>query len=464
MQKKLYTRSLFIFRRDLRTTDNNGLNEALKLSEHVIPTFILDPAQIDRRNTYRSMNALQCMAESLHDLNQQLRTHKSQLYLWHGNPTTIVKRLIKEHHIQAVFCNRDYTPFSIARDQALHELCTRDSCAFIQCNDLLLTEPEDILNKSGKPFAKFTPFFNKARTYIVAAPQPLVHTHFFHQKLANTLSINAAVELLMPNPNRLIHTHGGSKEAHKLLRKISKLTHYAQTRDIPSLPTTHLSAHLKFGTVSIRRVYHHCIATVPAHDPLIQQLYWRDYYTHAIFHHPHMLGHAGNPAYNKLVWRHTTKLFHVWCSGKTGFPIIDAGMRQLNTTGFMHNRVRMLAAAFLVKDLRIDWQWGERYFAQKLVDYDPAVNNGNWQWIAATGYCTMPYFRIFNPWTQQKKYDPNCIYIKQWVTELREIEPKKIHLLYRHTVTHYPAPVVNHDQEAKITKMWYKARITARDK
>jgi len=457
--KKLYRCSLFIFRRDLRLVDNCGLNEALRLSEQVIPAFIIDPAQVGKGNAYRSMNALQFMAESLYDLDQQLRDYKSQLYIWRGKPTTIVKHLIQESRIQALFCNRDYTPFSIARDQALQEICMRTSCPFIQCNDLVLTEPEDILNKSGKFFSKFTPFFNTARKNAVANPQRLPHTHFFKQKLAKTLSIKATMQLLIPQPNNLIHTHGGSKEAHKLLRKISKLTHYAQTRDTPSLPTTSLSAHLKFGTVSIRQVYHRCTATTRTDRVLMQQLYWRDYYTHAIFHSPHMLGHAGNPTYNKLVWRHDTKLFDLWCHGKTGFPIIDAGMRQLNSTGFMHNRIRMLTASFLVKDLRIDWRWGERYFAQQLVDYDPAVNNGNWQWIAATGYCTMPYFRIFNPWIQQKKYDRDCVYIKEWISELRAIEPKTIHLLYRHTVAHYPPPIINHDQEAARTKIWYRDAI-----
>ena len=192
---------------------------------------------------------------------------------------------------------------------------------------------------------------------------------------------------------------------------------------------------------------------------MVAQLYWRDFFTHQLFHDPHLLGHAGVAKYDALTWNYDKKQFRAWCEGMTGFPIVDAGMRQLNATGFMHNRVRMITASFLIKDLGIDWQWGERYFAQKLIDYDPALNNGNWQWVASTGTCAQPYFRIFNPWLQQKRYDPDCLYIKQWMPELKTISARQLHTLFKAkqpVVDGYPLPMVDHAQAAKQALRMFK--------
>jgi deoxyribodipyrimidine photo-lyase len=253
---------------------------------------------------------------------------------------------------------------------------------------------------------------------------------------------------------------GGHEEAISLLRKIKTLENYHEIRNIPAINgTSKLSAHNKFGTLSIREVYSAIVHYFGQEHTLIKELYWRDFFTHIQFHFPHVLGHAFQKKFEHVKWSQNEKHFLSWCEGKTGFPIVDAGMRELNATGYMHNRVRMITACFLVKDLHIDWRWGEKYFAQKLVDYDPAVNNGNWQWAASTGCDAQPYFRIFNPWLQQKKFDPQCLYIKRWIPELVTVDVKTIHSLEKNRetiITNYPSPMINHDKERKITIQLYR--------
>ncbi len=221
--------------------------------------------------------------------------------------------------------------------------------------------------------------------------------------------------------------------------------------------TSRLSAHLKFGTCSVREVYYAIVQQLSPEHPLLRQLYWRDFFTHIAFHYPHVFGKAFHPQYDNLVWDNNRGHFQRWAEGTTGFPIVDAGMRELNATGFMHNRVRMIVASFLTKDLHISWRWGERYFAQHLVDYDPAVNNGNWQWAASTGCDAQPYFRIFNPWLQQQKFDPDCQYIYRWIPELNGIPATIIHKWYsKHVDAPYPAPMLDHARESQIAKERYK--------
>lgn len=239
---------------------------------------------------------------------------------------------------------------------------------------------------------------------------------------------------------------------------MGQFQNYKDTHDFPSLSTTLLSPHLKFGSLSIREVYHTIAAKLGGEHSLIRQLYWRDFYSQIAFHAPFVFGHPYQKKFQTLPWSENKKAFAAWCAGKTGFPIVDAGMRQLNQTGFMHNRVRMIVASFLVKDLHINWLWGERYFAQQLIDYDPAVNNGNWQWCASTGCDPQPYFRIFNPWLQQKKFDPEAEYIKKWVVELQDIPTQLIHNWYRSDdiIPHYPRPIVEHSKESKKAKEDYR--------
>ncbi|MCA9405309.1 MAG: deoxyribodipyrimidine photo-lyase [Candidatus Omnitrophica bacterium] len=448
--------SIFIFRRDLRLSDNTGLLEALNKSESVLPCFIFDPRQIGDHD-YKSSNALEFMVQSLQDLGAQLQKKGADLYIFHGEAHTVLEKLIKEVKADAVFVNRDYTPFSIHRDYALADLCRQHKVFFSQSADCLLNEPESITKKDGGVYTVFTPFFKKALSVDIRPPQKNTHKHYLTKKIS--FHKTRLLDALISKKNHELALKGGRQEGLKILKALKDYRKYDEQRDIPSLKgTTGLSPHHKFGTVSIREVYH-AVKTILGKDhSLIREIFWRDFFTHIGFHYPQVLGAAFQEKYNRLKWVNDPKLFQAWCEGKTGFPLVDAGMRELNTTGFMHNRVRMVTASFLVKDLHIDWRWGEKYFAQKLIDYDPLVNNGNWQWAASTGCDAQPYFRIFNPWRQQERFDPQCLYIKKWIPELKDIDPKVLHKLEKSPLTlkNYPQPVVDHKTEAEKSKKSYK--------
>ncbi|MBZ0167786.1 MAG: DNA photolyase family protein, partial [Candidatus Omnitrophica bacterium] len=306
----------------------------------------------------------------------------------------------------------------------------------------------------------YTPFKNKAMENDVKLPQENRYTNYAVTKISQEVS-PAAYQSILPEHNAHIAQSGGRKSGLKILKGLSRYKNYDDERDIPAVDgTTNLSAHNKFGTVSVREVYHGMRNVLGQTHTLIKQLYWRDFFVHVGYHHPEVLGSAFHEKYNKIPWRDSRQDFQAWCDGRTGFPIVDAGMRELNTTGFMHNRVRMITASLLVKDLQIDWRWGEKYFAQKLIDYDPLVNNGNWQWVASTGCDVQPYFRVFNPWRQQERFDPDAKYIKHWIPELKELSPKEIHTwdgaegsLF---APDYPPPMVDHSVETKKVKELFK--------
>lgn len=455
---KNYTTSLFIFRRDLRLHDNTALNQAALLSETVIPCFIIDPRQAGNKNDFRSDAALQFMHESLKELDAELRTKKSRLFFFYGEAEKVIAGLLKKNSIDALFFNKDYTPFSLKRDAALTRSAHDHGCAVHSYEDVLLTNPETVKTLSNTPYTVFTPFFKHVvRTYSIATPEKLGSINVATKKIVDETS--DALKKIPYKPNKEIHVHGGRSSGLALLKKIKNFKNYTETRNLPALATTHLSAHHKFGTISIRETYQTICRDLAISHPLIQQLYWRDFFSHVAYHSPFVFGQPFKEKYKKLKWENNAQKFAAWCTGTTGFPIVDAGMRQLNETGFMHNRVRMIAASFLVKDLHIDWQWGEKYFAQKLVDYDPAVNNGNWQWVASTGCDAQPYFRIFNPWLQQKKFDPKCVYIKRWIKELKSIKPAAIHAWFKDSapaLKKYPRPIVDHAIESKKTTLLYK--------
>lgn len=457
-----FKKTLFIFHRDLRLDDNTGLLQALAKSEHVIPCFIFNPQQVSTKNEYRSKNCIQFMIESIIDLDAQLKKKHAKLYLFYGTSTDIIKKLIKEEKIDAVFCNRDYTPFSIKRDEALKQLCLKAHIAFEQYGDALLNEPEEIKSGNGTPYAVYTAFFKECfKHYPVRKPIKCTAKNFYTKKIDLEESSNIYKKIL-PSSNSAIKVQGGRTHALKVIKKMNQFSDYDKKRNFPALDaTTHLSAHNKFGTVSIREVYHAIADSLSRSHTLIKELYWRDFFTHVAYHSPFVFGHAYHKKYDNLWWENDTKKFKAWCEGTTGFPFVDAGMRELNKTGYMHNRVRMIVASFLTKDLHIDWRWGEKYFAQQLVDYDPAVNNGNWQWAASTGCDAQPYFRIFNPWLQQKKFDTECLYIKKWVHELKKVEPKIIHAWFKEKsprIKGYPRPIVEHEKEARIAKKIYKKK------
>lgn len=455
-----YNKILYLFRRDLRLDDNTAFIAASIQSKTVIPCFIFDSIQVGAQNEYRSLNAIQFMIESLKDLALQLEKHDGKLYLFYGKTVEILEQLIKENNIDALFFNRDYTPFSTKRDHAIAALCKKLKIDCISTDDALLNPPETILSKTNKPYTVFTPYWKTASQKPVANPIKLKKSNLFTDKLKSSQSEEIFKEIL-PQQNPQIAQKGGRKEGLTILKHLDDFNHYEKTRDIPSKHTTELSAHIKFGTVSIREVYYAMLEKLgrSAHDGLIRQLYWHDFYYQIAFYWSTVFGAPFQEKYSKIKWSYNKEHFKRWCKGTTGFPIVDAGMRQLNKTGFMHNRVRMIVASFLTKDLLIDWQLGERYFAQQLVDYDPCVNNGNWQWAASTGCDPQPYFRIFNPWLQQKKFDPECTYIKEWVEELRNVDPKTIHNWCKEQKKSidYPTPMVDHAMQKELALKMFRA-------
>lgn len=446
--KKRYGLSLFIFRRDLRIEDNTALMAACDESERVIPCFIFDDRQI-KNNPYFSQPAFGFMLNSLKVLQAAFTKHDGHLYIFEGQAETIVEKLLMLLPIDAVFFNRDYTPFSRARDQALSQLIEKNNRSVYALPDALLCEPESILKSDGSPYVVYTAFAKKAREHAVR--KPAIHKKMcFYQDTILMEQVDLLIHLAEKNKISV----GGRSEALAFLDQLSRLTQYDEQRNIPALDaTSHLSAHHKFGTISIRESFQ-AIVNQLGQSTLINELYWRDFFTHIGFHFPHVFSGPFHKRFQKIAWSTNETHFQKWCEGKTGFPIVDAGMRELNATGLMHNRVRMITASFLVKDLHINWQWGERYFATRLRDYDPAVNNGNWQWAASTGCDAQPYFRIFNPWLQQKRFDPDGEYVKRWLPELRGVDSRE---LYQPSIlTSYYPPIVDHATAGAKAKLLFQ--------
>jgi deoxyribodipyrimidine photo-lyase len=443
--------ALFLFRRDLRLHDNRGLLYALGRAEEVIAAFVFTPEQIEK-NPYRGDPALQFLIESLEDLEGQLEEKGGKLFLFYGKPHEVVERLIREEEIGGVFCNRDYTPYSKKRDAAIEKVCKQAGVEWHAEEDALLNRPEETVKGDQTPYTIFTPYFRNAARLEVAAPQR-DKTMRYRKGAIRGEEKKGVYERILPTRRAGLAGKGGRREGLALLRKIGRLEDYKQIRDFPALDgTSGLSPHLKFTTLSPREVYWAIRERLGAKHDLIRSLYWRDFFTAIAHFFPEVFGASFQPKFRKLKWSYDERAFAAWCEGRTGFPLVDAGMRQLSETGIMHNRVRMVTASFLTKDLHIDWRWGEKWFAQRLIDYDPAVNNGNWQWSASTGCDAQPYFRIFNPWSQQEKFDPECVYIKRWVPELERLTATEIHQLHAEGTllsADYPPPIVDHAVEAK---------------
>ena len=420
-----YENGLFIFRRDFRVIDNIGLNLANSICKHIYPIFIFTPEQVTNANKFKSDNAVQFMIESLQDLSSQINKMGGHLMCFYGHNDQIVSYLIKSLNINLVCFNADYSPYAIQRELHIIKICDKMNVAVEYGHDYYLTEPGTIVNGQGEPYKKFTPYYNVASKKKVEPPASLRKIHFssVNKHLQNSISLTTALnKFTKVNPNILVH--GGRTNAIKQLKiSVKTQAHYSKTHDDLNKPTSQLSAYIKFGCISIREVY----KTFRSKHDFIRQLFWRDFYANILYSFPHVLGSAMKPLYNKINWRHNTSWFNKWCKGETGFPVVDAAMRQLNITGYMENRARLIVASFLIKTLLIDWNYGETYFATKLTDYDPASNNGNWQWTSGSGADSQPYFRIFNPWTQQEEHDSSCEYIKTWIPELSSLEPKIIH-------------------------------------
>lgn len=441
--------ALFIFRRDLRLDDNKGLMFALKECDTVIPCFIFTPEQIEH-NPYRSDHCLQFMIESLEDLEEQLKDRGGKLHLFHDHPEIVVEKCIQKLKVDHVVVGRDYTPYSQKRDRKIEAMCKKHQVTFTIVDDVLLNPPEETLKSDGKPYSIFTPYFKNASRIDVDEPKKN-RAENYYTKTIEFAQNHEIYKKILPKRNSDPLIRGGRTAALKILKGIADFKNYGKERDFPEKnATTHLSAYLKFTDISPREVYYKISESLGKHHELIRALYWRDFFSHIAFFFPHVFEGSFHSKYDKIKWSYDKKDFARWCEGTTGFPIVDAGMRELNETGFMHNRVRMIVASFLTKDLHIDWRLGEKYFAQHLIDYDPAVNNGNWQWSASTGCDAQPYFRIFNPWSQQQKFDPDCVYIKQWVPELKKASIKEIHSGEAST------PMLDHSKEAKIALKMYK--------
>ena len=450
-----HKKSLFVFRRDLRLEDNTGLIQALKTSDTVIPCFIYDDFILKKFKD--SVFRLDFLNESLRELDLELKKKNSSLQMFEGNPSKVIEDIIKEdnHGIDAVFLNVDFTNYSRSRDAKIHSICKKNNVNFYQILDFLLHNPNDIkTNNRDCPYTVYSFFYKKAQQYHVRKIQRNYRKNYSDKITSKT---NIRDNISMKN----LKTSGGRKAGMNILKNLDKFRDYKNTRDFPKFDgsTTKLAPHNKFGTVSIREVYHAIRETLGPNHTLMNEIYWREFFSYILFHFLWACKKSFQKRFQKIPWSQDKKKFHIWTQGMTGFPIVDAGMRQLNNTGFMHNRVRMIVASFLTKDLHIDWRWGEQYFAEKLVDYDPAVNAGNWQWAASTGCDAVPYFRIFNPWIQQQKFDPDCSYIKRWIPELEELTSKQIHNLWNDfpdRSVRYVKPILDHKTESHKTKETFK--------
>lgn len=450
---------LFIFRRDYRIVDNTGLNLLNTLCKNIYTVFIFTPEQVTNKNSYKSNNAVQFMIESLKDLASQISDKGGKLHTFFGDNEKIVSQLIDDFKINVVCFNSDYTPYSIKRDNEIAELCKKKQidCAFI--HDYYLHYPGSFMSASNTPYQKFTPYYN---TSVKEHFDPVTKYRQLHFKyktgsLHNTITLEEAFKKFTTE-NKELAVNGGRQNAIIQLRHAIKTqTKYKTTHDMLDTNTSQLSAYIKFGCLSIREIY----KAFHKNTDFVRQLIWRDFYANILFSFPKVLGHALKPKYNKIRWSYNKRYLDAWQKGVTGFPIVDAGMRELNTTGYMHNRARLIVASFFIKTLLLDWKQGEKYFATKLTDYDVASNNGNWQWVMGGGADSQPYFRIFNPWSQSKEHDPEANYIKKWIPELKDVPAKAIHNwdseYPNYKTVNYVEPIVDYAvQKEKVLDM-YKA-------
>lgn len=435
--------TLFIFRRDLRLYDNTSLNK-LKMKypkTSILPIFIFNKYQIDeKKNKYYSKNAAQFLIESLEEL-------ECINYYYTDNDIDILEKLNNKYKFKAIAFNKDYTPYAINRDKKIKDWAYQNNIEIITEEDYTLHNIGEIKKANNTPYIKFTPFYNK---YILKKPEPINTNIKFIFIKDNEFNIKN-IDFLKPEYNKYILVNGGRKNALIIKNKLKKgiYDNYDNERDYPFLnKTTKLSAYIKFGCISIREIYY----SLPVNSGIIRELIWHDFYANISFYYPYIYGNSFLKKYNKVKWNNNDELFEKWKNGMTGFPLIDAAMRQLKITGWMHNRCRMVVASFLVKNLLIDWRKGEQYFAQSLVDYDPSSNNGGWQWCASTGTDSQPYFRVFSPTLQMKKYDKNCEYIKKWIPELKNVSNKIIlnweNIQYPNI--NYQIPIINTKTSANV--------------
>tara|TARA_B100000575_G_scaffold293435_1_gene304809 strand:- start:876 stop:2162 length:1287 start_codon:yes stop_codon:yes gene_type:complete len=406
--------NIFWFRRDLRLIDNTALHQSLK-KNNVKPIFIFDT---DITNKLEKNDARLSFIHSLLFLvNKDLNAHNSSIFCYHGKPEVIWKELISNYEIDTVFWNRDYEPYSIKRDNTIKQLLKNNNIEVKTFKDQVIFEEFDILKKDNNPYTVFTPYKNKWLS-------TFEETNKYDIKINKQINFNNFYKKSNHFPS--LKELGFIKSNIKVKPfNFKYLSDYESFRDYPHKDfTSYLSPHLRFGSISVRECINFALKT---NSVFLSELIWREFFMQILFHFPHVVDTSFKLKYDKIKWRNDPKEFEAWCNGKTGYPLVDAGMRQLNETGYMHNRVRMVTASFLVKHLLIDWRWGERYFAKKLLDFELSSNNGNWQWAAGTGCDSAPYFRIFNPIEQLKKFDSNLVYTKKWINDLgKQTYPSEI--------------------------------------
>ena len=414
--------SVFWFRRDLRVEDNAGLYHALKSDNPVLPLFIFDKEILDKLED-KDDARVTFIYKSIEALNKECHKHHSSLLVIYGDAESAWRKLIKEYTIAAVYTNHDYEPaYANDRDSNIKELLAGHNISFKTYKDQVIFEKDEVVKDDGKPYTDYTHYKNKWHQklkpfYLKAYPSEkyLKNLYGFKAPAIPTLKEMGFIKSEIDYPE---------KEYDNVIAD------YAKNRDFPAIRgTSHVGVHLRFGTISIRQ----CARDAnKAHEKTwLNELIWREFYMMILYHFPQTMDHAFRPEYDRIHWINNEEQFEAWCKGQTGFPLVDAGMRELNATGYMHNRVRMVVASFLSKDLLIDWRWGERYFARKLLDYEMASNVGGWQWAAGSGTDAAPYFRIFNPDAQLKKFDPKLEYIKKWVPEYADFSK-------------YPKPIIDH--------------------
>jgi deoxyribodipyrimidine photo-lyase len=427
--------NIFWFRRDLRLHDNAGLYHALKSGKPVLPVFIFDKNILDELEE-KADARVAFLHDTIAEIRQQLEEMGCAMDVIYGEPAEVFKTLVGRYSVDAVYTNRDYEPYAKERDAKVNTLLEEHGVSFHHFKDHVIFEGEEVQKKAGGVYTVFTPYSRswKARLksrmvdfeegerkevsyYLKPYPSEEHFQGFWRQP--NSSAMPALEEMgFMPSevaiPPKVV--------------KRALIRQYDKTRNFPAINgTSRLGIHFRFGTISIREKARHAL---PLNETYLNELIWRDFYAMIMDQFPHVIGHAFREKYDRVEWRNDEADFKKWCEGKTGYPIVDAGMRELNQTGYMHNRVRMITASFLTKHLLIDWRWGEAYFAKKLLDFDLSSNNGGWQWAAGSGTDAAPYFRIFNPTSQQQKFDKDKVYIRKWIPE--------------YDTADYPEPMVDH--------------------
>lgn len=410
--------TVFWFRRDLRLSDNHGLYKALQSSEKVLPIFIFDTEILSKLEN-KSDKRVDYIFQAIQTLNEYLEKSGKSIRIFHGKPLAIFNDLVKDYEIASVFCNEDYEPSAFQRDSEISKFLKKNGIEFLDFKDQVHFHKDDILKSDGTPYTIYTPFSKQwLQKY---REQKTVHypSEKHLQNLADVEKQKITLEKIG------FQKTAYEFEAPKVEAKVLK--NYHETRNFPTVKTSEMSVHLRFGTISVRKL---AAEADKLNETYLKELIWREFFMQILYHFPRVVNQSFKKKYDHISWLYDEDNLKNWQEGKTGYPIVDAGMRQLNETGFMHNRVRMICASFFTKHLLMDWRIGEAYFAEKLLDYDLSANNGNWQWSAGSGCDSAPYFRVFNPEEQQKKFDPEFKYIKKWVKEFGTKD--------------YPKPIVEH--------------------